>query len=370
MNDRLTDRRASKTNRIADQLRRRIALGDLKEGTYLPSERELAEQMQVGRSTVAGALEILVSQGYVERNERRGTRVLQASPVAATTTIRLIHWLDTTPNIHWMEGSELLRGMEDTIEPLSGFSAQRYCYKTGNLQQPIQMPDSPAPSVLLEAVGEQLAYVHELQRLGLPVVVANLEFKDPSIDATWTDHGRSMCEAIELLVQMGHRRIGYIGYDPSYMFYGLTEQAYIKSMKCSAGRFDESMICQVERKVPAVLAGYQAAQRMLQLDDPPTAIVATLDNFAEGAWSAIEQAGLIVGHDVSLIGYDDLTWSGDEQKLTTFREPAHEMGAKAAQMVIDRIVNGPKPIEQIEFPAKLIMRRSVGPCRQNYSDQH
>lgn len=361
----MTERRSSKTDRIADQLRRRIALGDFKEDTYLPSERELAEQLHVGRTTVAGALEILAAEGYVERNERRGTRVMQAAPAAAATTIRLIHWLDTTPNIHWMEGSELLRGMEDAIEPLSGFNCERYCYKTGNPQQPIQMPKAPAPSVLLEFVSEQLPYVRELQQSHVPVVVANLECEDPSIDATWTDHGKSMTQAVELLVQMGHRRIGYIGYDPSYLFFGLTQQAFIRAMKCSAGRFDESLICQVQRKVPAVLSGYQAAQHMLKLKDPPTAIAVTLDNFAEGAWSAIEQAGLVVGHDVSLIGYDDLTWSGDEQKLTTFREPAHEMGAKAAQMVIDRVVNGPRPIEQIEFPAKLIMRRSVGPCPAN-----
>jgi hypothetical protein len=350
-----------RAGQIAADMRRAIATGAFGDSGFLPPERELTEQYATSRRTIAAALNHLADEGLVVRERGRGTRVVQPTPKDGAMAIRLIHWMNTTPNIHWMEGSELLRGMEEAIEPMAAFQSERYCFRADGLEQSVRMPDAPAPTVMLEAIEEQLPYVRQCQRMGIPVVVANLEIADPSIDATWTDHAAAMIQAVELLVQLGHRRIGYIGYVPSYLFYGRTEQAFVRSMRRMAGRCDESLVCHVERKVPAVLAGYQAAERMLRLDDPPTAIATTLDNFAEGAWSAIEQAGLTVGRDVSLIGYDDLTWSGDEPKLTTFREPAYEMGARAVQMVVDRVVNGPKPVEQVEFTAKLIMRRSVGP---------
>jgi hypothetical protein len=347
--------------KIAAELRRAIAIGAYGDAGFLPPERELTERYATSRHTIGMAVNQLASEGLVVRERGRGTRVVAGQSDAPATVVRLIHGLHPSPNIHWIEASEQLRGMEDALEPLTGYAGERYCYRDVAKKGAIRMPESPVPSVLIEVLGEQLDYIRELQRLNVPVVVSNLEVKDTTIDATWTDHSRSMLDAVELLVQMGHRRIGYIGYDPSYVFYGSTRQAFIKAARLMAGGVDDALIHSAPLHVPAALAGYQAAERMLDLHDRPTAIVAARDNLAEGAWNAIEQFGLVVGRDVSLIGYDDLTWSGEQTMLTTFREPAYEMGAKAVQMVIDRVVNGPKPAEQIQFPAKLIMRRSVGP---------
>ena len=65
-----------------------------------------------------------------------------------------------------------------------------------------------------------------------------------------------------------------------------------------------------------------------------------------------------------MTGYDDLGWPQEKPFLTTFREPAYEMGQAAVDMVIDRLRNGWRPPERREFDAPLILRRSVSLCRE------
>jgi DNA-binding LacI/PurR family transcriptional regulator len=72
--------------------------------------------------------------------------------------------------------------------------------------------------------------------------------------------------------------------------------------------------------------------------------------------------GLSVGVDVSLVGYDDVSSLPDRYPLTTFREPCYEMGAKAVEILLDRIANGPRDaVERHCFNAEVVMRQSAGP---------
>jgi DNA-binding LacI/PurR family transcriptional regulator len=93
----------------------------------------------------------------------------------------------------------------------------------------------------------------------------------------------------------------------------------------------------------------------------PTGIVAGRDVLAEGVCHAVEEAGLRVGYDVSVIGFDNVSWECEDPILTTFEEPAYAMGATAVDMLVERLTQGWRPIEQRVLDCRPVVRRSVGP---------
>jgi len=89
--------------------------------------------------------------------------------------------------------------------------------------------------------------------------------------------------------------------------------------------------------------------------------VAARDLIAQGVCHAAKEAGLAVGYDLSVIGFDDCSWDDGREFLTTFREPCFEMGVTAVDMLIERLVSGWRPPERRVLEAPLVLRRSAGP---------
>jgi LacI family transcriptional regulator len=109
-------------------------------------------------------------------------------------------------------------------------------------------------------------------------------------------------------------------------------------------------------------SGFDAAKRLLELDEPPDAIACASDSMAVGAMAAIEQAGLRVPDDIAVTGFDDADYAVTVvPALTTMRQDALGMGTAAAEAVL-RMLDKPDsspPVVLIE--TELIVRESSGP---------
>ncbi|KRK89014.1 ribose utilization transcriptional repressor RbsR [Lentilactobacillus sunkii] len=104
--------------------------------------------------------------------------------------------------------------------------------------------------------------------------------------------------------------------------------------------------------------GYAATAAVLAMK--PTAIFAINDEVAIGLYRGIEEAGLKIPDDISIVGYDDIDLSAYIfPKLTTVHQPAFEMGSSAAQLIIKRIEDHKEPLQQVSLPVLLIDRDSV-----------
>lgn len=104
--------------------------------------------------------------------------------------------------------------------------------------------------------------------------------------------------------------------------------------------------------------GYAATAAVLAMK--PTAIFAINDEVAIGLYRGIEEAGLKIPDDISIVGYDDIDLSAYIfPKLTTVHQPAFEMGSSAAQLIIKRIEDHKEPLQQVSLPVSLIDRDSV-----------
>lgn len=108
----------------------------------------------------------------------------------------------------------------------------------------------------------------------------------------------------------------------------------------------------------------QAMARILALDDPPTALVATNDVFAVGAMLACRQAGVRVPEDISITGVDNTDLGATQTPgLTSIRTPITEIGEAAAVQLMARLDGRAHELQQ-SFPVEIVHRGSTAPPRR------
>jgi DNA-binding LacI/PurR family transcriptional regulator len=108
--------------------------------------------------------------------------------------------------------------------------------------------------------------------------------------------------------------------------------------------------------------GYAGARRLLEGDPPPTAIFASNDLSALGALNAIEEAGLAIPGDVSLVGYDDTALASLRHvSLTTVHQPRRRIGEMAMRALLSRVDGASTRARRVVLEPRLVPRDTTGP---------
>lgn len=190
----------------------------------------------------------------------------------------------------------------------------------------------------------------------VPVVVISRLVRAAALDCVLTDEAHGAMLAVEHLAGLGHHRIVHIdggtgagskprrsGYVKAMQRIGLAEHTRVLP-----GEFTE-------------VAGVQAAEALLHDGDLPSAIFAANDLVAAGAMDALEDAGLRIPHDVSIIGYDNTSLARlHHVSLSTVDQPREEMGRIALTMLHQRIEHGRRQrVVHLTTPT-LVARRTTG----------
>jgi LacI family transcriptional regulator len=164
-------------------------------------------------------------------------------------------------------------------------------------------------------------------------------------------------EAVAYLITLGHRRIGIVN-GQLEMEAGQARRDGYKQALLEAGLgIDPSLM--VEARFSELIA-YQAAPKLLDVPDPPTAMFVASDGMATGVLRAIHSRGLRVPDDVSIVAFDDLPLAQDTTPpLTTMRQPVRDMSVAAVQLLIQQI-RGERPVTPVRLPARLVVRQSSG----------
>ncbi len=345
------------SERIEAELRKRIADGTYQTNSCMPSERQLTREFGVARGTVSRALDALQNEGLVKQMSGRGTLVLHPLDRLKTPLLGVVHWLSSDSVGPPFRGTLMaLEGVQAALKDF-GYRNEVVSGKVGALRAEWTQKTFGA-AIFVDPHDEDCNQILELERRRVPTVVAKLE-SNIDVCATWVDHQEAGREAVRALTNLGHTRIALVAREPDYGPYGHVRQGYSEGLQEASLPLDESLIGVCEKT--DALSGYFATKPLLALPDPPTAIVAGRDAIAEGICRAAQEAGLMVGHHVSVIGFDDLTWPQPAPFLTTFREPCYDMGVAAVKLLIDRIVNGWRPPEKRKFETPFVLRRSAGP---------
>ena len=134
-------------------------------------------------------------------------------------------------------------------------------------------------------------------------------------------------------------------------------RGFIEAMEANGQPIHSEWVIADDLSAPG---GYRAMQKVLNAKERPQAVFACNDMMAIGAYRAIQECGLKVGEDISIIGYDDLELAGYlTPSLTTVHQPSFELGLKAADILIDHLENKTEMPELLQFEPKLVIRESV-----------
>ena len=163
-------------------------------------------------------------------------------------------------------------------------------------------------------------------------------------------------EALTLLADFGHKRIGYIG---SGLSDDRPRDAFPKLVAEAGLTWDPAL--SLEAGVTAD-AGRMAALKLLGLPDPPTALFARTDILATGAVQAVSELEMSVPHDVSVIGHDNIEAAAlVNPPLTTVNINIPDVAALAVKSLLSMIIDKTEPTVQT-LGASLTVRRSCGPA--------
>lgn len=180
--------------------------------------------------------------------------------------------------------------------------------------------------------------------------------------AVASDDRASAHAAVMHLVALGHQRIGFIQLPSELAESDLRYGGYVAGLETAHLEPDAMLTVEAGRREED---GYQAMQELLNLPEPPSAVLACSDELAFGAMHAAYDAGYTIGETMSIVGFDDTPLAAHSHPpLTTIRQPRQKLGTLLATTLIDSIDRKPTAAPGAILPARLIIRRSTGPNRR------
>ncbi len=204
-----------------------------------------------------------------------------------------------------------------------------------------------------------------LTDLDIPFVVHGRATGSP-LPYNWVDvnNRRAFQRATEFLLDLGHRRIGLVN-GLEFMDFAIRRRSGYEDALAARGLSADPAIMVSEEMTET--AGHRAVRDMLKQPQPPTALVVSSMIMGLGARRAIEEAGLRMGRDVSVIIHDDelsyLRNGEDVPIFTATRSSVREAGRQAADMLLSIISGREGGPRELLLEAELIIGQSTGPCR-------
>ena len=201
----------------------------------------------------------------------------------------------------------------------------------------------------------------ELARRKLPIVFLDVGKVKPLISNIRVDYGKGIREAVEHIVSLGHKRIGFISGPMNLKSARVRRAAFLKCIADCGVKEKQRIVVEGDHKVDG---GDTAMTHMLSLSDPPTAVLVSNDLAAIGAMRSIHRARLQVPDDISVVGFDDIDLSQSTQPpLTTVRLSRSELGQKAFEALYRNLQTLAREGEEINVSTSLVLRQSTAPVR-------
>jgi len=192
-----------------------------------------------------------------------------------------------------------------------------------------------------------------------PIVFVSYKPDDLTCNFVAIDDYKCGYMATEYLLKLGHRDIAYIG--------GLensrSDRQRFSGYRDALGKYSLPLKYSPRHGQFKTMSGYELTKELLiYSDDIPTAILAGNDVLALGVMQAVEEFGLKIPENVSVMGIDDISFSAfDKISLTTVAQPKEEMGKLAAEILIQKVKEpaNKNPVQKILEP-RLVIRKT---CR-------
>jgi LacI family transcriptional regulator len=202
--------------------------------------------------------------------------------------------------------------------------------------------------------------VEYLLRQHVAVVEADRQFAAGRCDAVVIDNAGAARRMTEHLLELGHRRIAFIG---GVMYAVCVADRLLGARKAMAtAGSDPELLTVIETAGLSIAEGRRAGERLLALPRRrrPTAAFCANDLVALGLLQHLTQAGVAVPAELALVGYDDIEFAGAAAvPLTSVRQPRRDLGRRAAELLLAETDGAAGHVhQQVVFPPQLVVRTS------------
>ena len=329
---------------------------------------EVAKRAGVSPGTVSNTLN---NSGYV--NEHTRERVMRAveelgyvpnrsGRILKTNKTGLVMMAipDTSNEIYF----DMIQAVQDTMKK-NGYSMLLY-YTNGQLSEELKsvqlLKERMVDGLFLVNFWYEKELLEEIMKAPGPVVLCgmcNHLWNNPNqpFDTISIDVYQGIYAAVKHLIQMGHRKIGYLGGKLGIEVYRQRFQAYQDALRDHGIEYREEYVSWNDYSENG---GYNSGRALYQLKDRPTAICASNDLQAIGCWRAIRDLGGNIPGDIALTGLDNLKIS-KILGITSLNMKEDHVGQEAARLLVERLAKSENQADyqKIYFRPELVVRNST-----------
>jgi LacI family transcriptional regulator len=202
-------------------------------------------------------------------------------------------------------------------------------------------------------------HLRRLAKYGVPFVLIDRTVPGIDCDVVVGDSAGGARQLVEHLVELGHRRIGFIVESDEVSTARDRREGYEQALRVAGLPVDPSLIV---RSTVDPGGGFDGMRRLLELEQPPTAVFTVNNLVALGAIEAVRAHGLEVPDDIALVCFDDIEYASRLYPfLTVMAQPAETLGALGTQLLLDRVEGRAREHSRVVvLPAQFIVRKSCG----------
>lgn len=202
----------------------------------------------------------------------------------------------------------------------------------------------------------QKTYLDALKDQNFPYVL--VDQADETSNVVNSTNWQGAYDATTYLIGLGHRKIAHITGMPAISTAHERLEGYKAALNDHHIPVNENYILEGDFNHKL---GYIQAQKIMVMEDRPTAVFAANDLTALGTLEAARDHGLSIPDDISIIGFDDIPQARlSFPKLTTMRQSLDEMGRTAVKLLLEQIANPEQPPQRVTLTTQLVERES---CR-------
>ncbi|MFF7974696.1 substrate-binding domain-containing protein [Streptomyces sp. NPDC007905] len=183
-------------------------------------------------------------------------------------------------------------------------------------------------------------------------------FDQAGFDQVCAENTGPMARLVTHLAGLGHRRIGMVAGLPGLSTTSERLAGYRQALTAAGLAHDEDLVVSGNSESAGA---ERATAALLSLAAPPTALVTANNAMTIGALRALRRQGLAVPDDIALCCFDDFAWADlFSPRLTAIAQPSREIGARAVQVLLDRLATPGRPARTVRLPSAFVHRTSCG----------
>ncbi len=346
---------------LAQILKERIHSGVWQSGASLPTERELCAEFNVARGTMRQALQTLETDGYLRREQGRGTFVLygQTPDTPASTKLARNRLAFIVPYVRDSSVSAMFMGFQQVAQ--QGNYSVVFDHVNNDVRQQARTIDrlhqeGVAGIALYPVDSEAIAPIDQYVRAGYPIVLVDRYLKHLSSDFVMSDHFNGAIRGVRHLLDQGHQKLGFATWLSPAVSMEHRYLGYQQALRERGIEPDLNWVCYVQGYPTIDLT---PLQQFLSHPDRVTAVFTANDQIAIALYRAAASLGLKVPRDLAVVGFDNLDISQQlDPPLTTVAQQFMQIGQSAADILLRRIGGDRNPFYQLTISPELIIRGS------------